>query len=234
MSTPTKSTEQLIEGCQGLVRSLAWKIHRNLPSYVDIDDLIGYGQLGVAEAARDFDPTRGGRFTTFAYYRIRGAIYDGLSKLTWFSRAQYHAMRYEQMANELLRLEGEPDAEPAGSRVEDEARWLKGLTGSLAVVYLATHPDGDDENAEAMPIEDQSAPAPLSVAIGRETSQKLHELIDALPVEAGSLIRAVYFEGLTLQEAGQRLGVSKAWASRLHAKTLARLARSLQRLGVGD
>ena len=73
-------------------------------------------------------------------------------------------------------------------------------------------------------MEDRSSPGAAAVAIHREISQKLHELIAALPPEAAALIRATYFEGLTLQEAGTKLGVSKSWASRLHAKALERLA----------
>ena len=66
-------------------------------------------------------------------------------------------------------------------------------------------------------------------AIASELREKLAEIIDALPPPAKSLIRATYFEGVTMQEAGRRLGISKAWASRLHARTLEPLARSLRR-----
>src|SRR5437867_7017327 len=76
----------LIEGCQGLVRSLAWKIHRKLPPHVELDDLIAFGQLGLVQAARDYDPSKGSKFITYAYYRIRGSIFDGLSKMAWFNR----------------------------------------------------------------------------------------------------------------------------------------------------
>ena len=68
---------ELIDEGQALVKSLAARIHRNLPVHVDFDDLISYGQIGLAEAAQDFDAEQGTRFTTFAYYRIRGAILDG-------------------------------------------------------------------------------------------------------------------------------------------------------------
>ena len=67
-----------------------------------------------------------------------------------------------------------------------------------------------------------------------ETFRKVHQLIDELPEECRSLIRGAYFEGLTLTEAGQRLGIGKAWASRLHAKALQRLGRSLRLAGIGD
>jgi len=73
-----------------------------------------------------------------------------------------------------------------------------------------------------------AVPGGPATALNREMNEKLHKLIDQLPPEAGTLIRATYFEGLTLQEAGRKLGISKSWASRLHARTLQRLARSLR------
>jgi RNA polymerase sigma factor for flagellar operon FliA len=233
MSTVCASPEQLIEDCQGLVHSLAAKVHRRLPPHLDLDDLVGYGQIGLAEAARDFDPTRGTSFSTYAYYRIRGAIYDGLSKMSWLSRAEYKRVRYEQMAGEVLKLESEDVAVSFDATIEEDWRWLRDVSRALAVVYLTTH--GDEEHGgqagQAEPA-DRSTPGPQSAVMDRELTGKLKELIEALPSEAGVLIRAVYYEGLTLQQAGQRLGVSKSWASRLHAKTLQRLARSLKILGL--
>lgn len=223
---------QLIEDCQGLVRSLASQIHRNLPRHLELEDLIAYGQVGLAEAARDFDPARGNAFSTYAYYRIRGAIYDGLSKMTWLSRSQYTRIRYRQLADDVLRLESQDNAGHGEPDLESESRWLRDVSRALAVVYLGTQRGLDEQAGQSVDLEDLSASEPAAVAMEREIKQTLRELIDALPTEAGTLIRAVYFEGLTLQEAGHRLGVSKSWASRLHAKTLKRLARSLSLLGL--
>jgi RNA polymerase sigma factor for flagellar operon FliA len=230
-------TQRLIESCQGLVRSLAWRIHQRLPPHVDLEDLISFGQVGLVEAARDFDPTRGTRFITYAYYRVRGAIFNGLSELTWFRYHDYYSSRYEYMANELLELDNR-DSEQAGTHTaEDDLRWFRNQTSAMAVVYLATQRGrNDDRESEGggRQIADESAPSPSALAMERELREKLNELIAALPSDAGGLIRAVHFEGLTLQEAGRRLGISKAWASRLHAKTLQRLAHSLRLLGVSD
>ena len=85
-----------------------------------------------------------------------------------------------------------------------------------------------------MDLEDHRNASPQAAAIDAETSCKVNQLIDELPEECRSLIRAAYFEGLTLTEAGQRLGIGKAWASRLHAKALGRLGRSLRLAGIGD
>jgi RNA polymerase sigma factor for flagellar operon FliA len=231
MPASCESPQRLIEGCQGLVRSLASQIHRKLPGHVELDDLVAYGQVGLAEAARDFDPTRGNQFTTYAYYRIRGAIYDGLSKMMWVSRARYNRIRYEHLADEVLQLEDEDNGEEDPS-IEDDSRWLRDVSRALAVIYLSTQGGPRGSDGGQIDLEDPSAPQPATAAMDREVKEKLCELIDALPSEAGTLIRAVYYEGLSLQEAGERLGVSKSWASRLHAKTLQRLARALRLLGV--
>ena len=86
MSLSRPHPDDLVFSHQGLVRAIARGIHRSFPSYIDLDDLIGYGQLGLTQAARDFDPERGIQFSTFAYYRIRGAILDGANQMNWLKR----------------------------------------------------------------------------------------------------------------------------------------------------
>lgn len=218
MTTPRPAPEQLIQECQGLVHSLARSIHRKLPANVELEDLVAYGQIGLVEAARDFDPARGGRFSTYAYYRIRGAIYDGMAKMSWFGRGD-QSRRKEEC--------GQGDAVNA-----QDVTWFAEMTCAVAMVYLAGKGESNGEDEYALSVADRSSLTASSLAMIREMSQKLHNLIEALPPEAATLIRATYFEGMTLQEAGTKLGVSKSWASRLHAKTLERLAHSLKLQGV--
>jgi len=228
MTTADESPKTLIEDGQALVHSLASKIARNLPFRVDLDDLIAYGQVGLAEAARQFDPERGAQFTTFAYYRIRGAIYDGVSKMSWTSRARYARYRFEEMASEALAQAHESN--PADASLADEARWFRNVTEKLAVIQLIAGSDDSEAGIRASAIEDPGM-SPAASAAGRELNKKLHDLVDKLPGPERRLIRTVYFEGATLQEAANRLGISKSWASRLHAKTLEELARLLRKIG---
>lgn len=232
MATASDSAEGRIQECQGLVRSLAVAIHRKLPPSVDLDDLIAYGQVGLVEAAREFDPARGTRFSTYAYYRIRGAIYDGLSKMSWFGRSEQSLLRAEERANAVLAAEAEEHGGP-GDRddLQADLRWFRRVTRALAVVHLATG-TVPGEASETESVADPAAPSAVSVAMREEVYRKLHELIDRLPEDAARLIRATYFEGLTLQEAGRRIGISKSWASRLHAKALQRLAHALKVQGI--
>ncbi len=232
MATTPDSIQELVEECQGLVRSLAVAIHRKLPPTVELDDLIAYGQVGLVEAAREFDPARGNRFSTYAYYRIRGAIYDGLAKMSWFGRNEQNQLRAEERANAVLEAEVQERGE-AGAQADPESdlRWFRRVTRALAIVHLATG-TAPGEPSEAESVADPAAPSAVSVAMREEVYRKLHELIETLPEDAAQLIRATYFEGLTLQEAGRRIGISKSWASRLHAKALQRLAHALKVQGI--
>lgn len=213
---PQPTVTELISSCQGLVRSIAWKIHQKLPATVDLDDLIGYGQIGLAEAARDFDTSRGTQFTTYAYYRIRGAVLDGLSRMSWFSRAEYAAGRYEQAANDILTGEGARTAE------SDEVDWFSRTTRSLGMAFVMTHfVNGTAEST----IADQRTPG--DTVETSDLCDAVRRLLDELPEQEQCLIRGIYFEGLSIKDAGERINISKAWASRLHARVLERLAARL-------
>ena len=229
-SDSTPGTSDLIEDGRALVRSLALRIYRNIPIRVDLEDLIAYGELGLAEAARDFDAELGNQFSTFAYYRIRGAIYDGLAKMTWTSRARYRRMRNESMANQVLGTEKDKSAGESSS-IEENGAWFARTTEQLAVVYLASGAGSDHD-----PIESVQDPGECAVqrVMHLEVSSKVRELVKKLPASESRLIQLVYFEGYTLQDAGDVLGISKSWASRMHAKILESLATEMRQMNLHD
>jgi RNA polymerase sigma factor for flagellar operon FliA len=217
------SIQQSVEECQGLVRSLALKIHRGLPRRVDLDDLIGYGQVGLVEAANEFDASRGTRFATFAYYRIRGAIYDGLAKMTGMSRGHYEHVRYERGATEAL----DESSQTGSGDVDGELAWLRDIGQTLAVIHLVSHLDLPSSALESSLV-DSIRFGPIAQAMKNEQAQKVVDMIGKLAPDEATMIRAVYFEGLAMQEAGARLGISKSWASRLHTKAIDHLASMLK------
>ncbi|MEZ4652046.1 MAG: sigma-70 family RNA polymerase sigma factor [Candidatus Eisenbacteria bacterium] len=98
-STPP---EALVEQYRSFVTALAKKILKSLPSFVELEDLEAYGTIGLIESSRRFDPSRGVQFKTFAYYRIRGAIYDGIRKMAWFEKEPNADVVYEAASNEVL------------------------------------------------------------------------------------------------------------------------------------
>lgn len=233
LPTEQARIQALVEQGQALVVSLASRIRGNIPVRVDMEDLIAYGEIGLAEAAHKFDPTRGTAFTTFAYPRVRGAIYDGVAKMSWTGRGKHRRLRFRHMAKEYLDSQPNESTDQDASTLEKDAQWFRDTTDRLAVIFFSSRDDGQGDNFGST-IEDQGTPAASFIVAQREIIGKLHDLVDALPSTEEKLIRRVYFEGKTLQEAGNSLRITKSWASRLHAQALERLARMLRRLGAND
>ncbi len=190
----------LVEDNQPLVFHIARKIHRKIPVKQDLDDLIGYGMIGLVEAANKYDPKRKIEFATFAYPRINGAIYDGLSKLSWMSRS-----RYRRLMKAKTESEGEGNL-----KVEPTLESVKLLDSEVAGNIIA----GEDESAEDR-------------VTRIEEGEVLGRLIEELPDRERRIITMIYIEGLSLNDASERLGISKSWGSRMHARTLAGLATAL-------
>jgi RNA polymerase sigma factor for flagellar operon FliA len=232
MTSPRLTTDQLVFTHQGLVRAIARGIHRSLPPFMELDDLISYGQLGLMQAAGDFDPERGVQFSTFAYHRIRGAILDGTTQMSWSRRVTPCRQKYERLANDTLATDAADAASENSAAATDNAAWLQDASAQLSVVFLLSH--ASEDGREAPHLEDSAVIPPIQNLLDDELKRKLHELLAELPEESRTLLHGAYFEGLTLKEAGEKLGISKAWASRLHARALGQLARGLKRLQVSD
>src|SRR3954454_13471562 len=99
--------DRLVEQHLSLVQAIAAKLKRTLGRTIDFEDLVAYGTKGLLEAANRFDPSQGASFTTFAYYRVRGAMLDGLRTMGWYSRADYARYRAEERATEYLQNQAE-------------------------------------------------------------------------------------------------------------------------------
>src|SRR6187551_3436872 len=127
----------LVEKHLPLVQSVARKLKTQITARVDFDDLVGYGSKGLIEAAERFDSKQGVTFTTFAYYRIRGAMLDGMRTMGWYSRADYARYRAEERAQEYLQntSEREGAAKEAGADPNpDKAETLASIAEILSSV----------------------------------------------------------------------------------------------------
>jgi RNA polymerase sigma factor for flagellar operon FliA len=225
---------QLVEKHLSLVQAIARKVKKTLNASIEVDDLVGYGSKGLVEAADRFDAGHGVAFTTFAYYRIRGAMYDGLRAMGWYSRADYARYRAEERANEYLRnradREGAADAQAGaaggkkGEPGDAEARLaeVNEILSAVATVHITSL-----EAASTVP--DESLPAPDVAVENRRMSRRVREAVTALPEKERRLMELYYFADKNLEEAGAELGLSKSWACRLHARAV-----DLLREAMGD
>jgi RNA polymerase sigma factor for flagellar operon FliA len=227
MSTLHATDEDLILRYQGFVRSVATTAWKTVLGNVDLEDLVSYGQLGLVQAARSYDPQSGAEFSTYAYYRVRGAIFDGYSSMQWMSRAQYRRICEQLLTDEVLQ-EHERDA--AGASSADDAQWCAGAVGKLVVVHLAL--EAGERGPQAGLLEDKSAERPGEALELSEACDFVRRAVAELPDDERTLVESVYLGGQTLTAAAKLLGKSKSWASRLHDRALERLMRKLQGAGM--
>lgn len=212
--------KQQIEAHLPLVKKIAAEVHRSLGFSMDVGDLIAYGTQGLIEALDRFDPKRGFAFSTFAYYRVRGAIWDGVRTMGWRSRAQ---AKFGQASNLVLQQAHE-DAPVAGAA--DEADAVERAIKQVAAAFVVTL---DDERITRTASVQPDAEAALGQA--REASL-LRGVLGSLPEKERTLIQLMYFEDKSLTDAGAAIGLSKSWACRLHARALKLLAEALAEQGV--
>ncbi|MBF0104875.1 MAG: sigma-70 family RNA polymerase sigma factor [Deltaproteobacteria bacterium] len=218
--------DQLIEKYLPYATSIATKMARQLPSGVDYDDVLCNARLGLLEAAKRYDAKYGVEFRTFAYYRIKGAIYDGLRKTGWIPRSLYSRIKFEQAANDYL----EANANRVDSRTEFYKRELAEINdavNSVASIYVMSV-----DGLEDFELEDTEAKKAIEErAEFQKIKEKVCDAIESLPDKERKLIKMYYFQNKTLEEIGEQLDLSKSWTSRLHARGLELLYRKISSMG---
>jgi RNA polymerase sigma factor for flagellar operon FliA len=185
---------------------------------------------GLVEAADRYDARPGVAFTTFAYYRIRGAMFDGLRTMGWYSRADYPRYRAEECVNEYLQSHadrpaegGAGDAPLGGSNKSDAAETLAAVAQVLSGV-AAVHITSLEA---ASTVADQTFAAPDAAIDTGRLGKRVREAITKLPDKVRRLLEMYYFEEKTLEDAGGAMGLSKSWACRLHARAVDLLRAAL-------
>ena len=155
---PGRDRDRLIQQHLGLVQSLARKLRKQITARIEFDDLVGYGSKGLIEAAERFDPSHGASFTTFAYYRVRGAMLDGLRTMGWYSRADYARYRAEERANQYLQNQSDREGAarvglkeggsgaPATSSTEATLNSLAEVLGSIELLQSSEDFRGRDRD----------------------------------------------------------------------------------------
>jgi RNA polymerase sigma factor for flagellar operon FliA len=220
----TRQRDALIAAHGGLVRRVAKLISRDVPRHVGVDDLMSFGQLGLLDAANKYDPTKGASFATYAYYRIRGAMLDQVRK----DHGQDPIFRARMGARAAVDdlLEQRAAEGPASADALDAARALAGLLEDTATALLL------EETSSAM--RPEAIPSPEEAAIVRDTAREIREVLDDFPERERGLVEKIYLEGYTMEQAGIQLGMTKGWASRLHARALGRLRERLGHYASAD
>ncbi|HET8939011.1 MAG TPA: sigma-70 family RNA polymerase sigma factor [Polyangiales bacterium] len=214
-----REDDQFVKEYEGFVRAIALQTRAQLGLDSAIEDLVAFGFQGLLEARQRFDASKGVAFKSFAYYRVRGAILDGVRAMARLPRRAYARLR----AAEALDQSSEQGAEQQGAAqrtpsVEGTLRSIDSILGRVAAAYTV-----------AVTVEDaeQGAGSPEEALLHEERLTRMRAAVAKLPERERHMIEGHYFQGKRFDALSAELGISKSWGSRVYAHALDMLREAM-------
>jgi RNA polymerase sigma factor for flagellar operon FliA len=221
----TKTAHELVRNHAGLVKRIAHHLKGRLPPSVQIEDLIQAGMIGLLEASKNYDDTKGASFETYSGIRIRGSMLDEIRKGDWAPRSVHRNTR--RITQAIRKVENFTGRDAKDHEVAQELNvsldeYHKMLQDSVGTRIFGFDDVGVNEDL----ISDGIAgyfPSPLEGLHKADFHKSLAKGISSLP-ERERLVLALYYdEELNLREVGTVLGVSESRVSQIHSQAMLRL-----------
>lgn len=230
-ATETHSQNELIEKYVPLVKRIAYHLAGRLPASVQPDDLVQAGLIGLLEASRNYDPSHGANFETYAGIRARGAMIDEIRRSDWAPRSVHRKVR--SVSDAMQRVESRTfrdarDAEVAeemGVSLDEYYDIVRDINGHKVVGFEDIGIDNEILDHGMY----DSTDDPQQNLNSRDIQNAVTDAIAGLP-ERDRLVMSLYYdEELNLREIGEVLGVSESRVCQIHGQAIARLRSRLTR-----
>ncbi|WP_026881266.1 FliA/WhiG family RNA polymerase sigma factor [Clostridium akagii] len=230
------SKEEIVKKYIPLVKYIASRVIIGKSKYIEYEDLVSYGMVGLMDALNKFDEERGMKFSTYASIRIKGAMIDELRKNSPISKGAMDKLsRYnkaiDKLQKELLR-------EPSNLEIAEELEVTMSAIGEvenyinyIAVVSLENLIFSDDDDMPLMgTIEDKNSPSPEKSLEKKEEIEYLTKALDLLNEKDKTVLTLYYFERFTLKQIGNVLSVSESRVCQLHTRSILHLKSAMKKL----
>ncbi|MGG6311146.1 FliA/WhiG family RNA polymerase sigma factor [Paenibacillus macerans] len=229
-----EAKKQLIEKYLHIVDYVSGRLAVGLPKNVSKDDLASNGVMGLIDAVEKFDYKRGLQFETYASWRVRGAILDGLRQGDWVPRSVREKAKkieegYQQLEQQYLR--SVTDSEMS-SYLNISEKEFQGMLQEVAVMTLCSLED---------PIREEESETRLTLLVDEKAKNpdyKVREFylrdslakgIEKLTEKERTVVSLLYYEDLSLSEIAEVMSLSPSRISQLHSKAILRLRGSLEK-----
>lgn len=224
--------DKLIVHYSPLVKYVAGRVSTGLPANIEQADLVSYGIFGLIDAIDKFEPGRGIKFETYAISRIKGAIIDELRAIDWVPRSVRFKAREIEKA--LSKLESTLRRTPTDEEIAlemgialDDLRTIYSQVSFVSLVALDELMSVGGEKGDSLSLidtlEDTSSDDPVALFEGEEMKHILAQAINRLSEREKIVVTLYYYEGMTLNEIGQVLGVTESRVCQMHTKAVMQL-----------
>lgn len=228
--------EDLVKKYIPLVKYIASRVIIGKTKYVDYEELVSYGMVGLMDAISKFDDTRGMKFSTYSSIRIKGAMIDEIRKNSPISKGAMDKLnRYNNAVEKLQRDLGR---EPLDKEIVKELgitlkemMEIENYINYISIVSLEDMIFSDDDDISLMgTIQDDKSPSPEKILEEKEELEYLEKALDMLNEKDKTVLSLYYYEGLTLKEIGNVLEVSESRVCQLHSRAIVHLRKAMQKL----
>ena len=228
--------EQIVAKYIPLVKYIASRVIIGKSKYIEYEDLVSFGMIGLMDAINKFDESRGMKFSTYASIRIKGAMIDELRKNSPISKGAMDKLnRYNEVTENLQkRLLREPNYSEIAAELKmslEEISEIEGYINYISVVSLEDIIFSEDDDMSVMStVEDEKSPSPEKLLEEKEEVEYLAKALDNLNEKDRMVLSLYYYEGLTLKEIGKVLSVSESRVCQLHSRAILHLRKELKKL----
>ncbi len=226
--------EELIRSYLPLVRKVVHRLSGRLPKDVDMKEMLNSGIIGLVDALEKYDPRHETNFSTYAQFRIRGAILDSFRSQDWMPRSlRFKSHKLEEAYLSIEQKLGRPatDEEVAAELQMDVEELRKLLTEVGSIVMLSFEELGfghGEERFNAYESIAANTQDPLKSLLSSEKVSLIARALDRLPDKERLVISLYFYEELNLNEIGEILGVTESRASQVRSRALIRLKSYLR------
>ena len=217
------SDDEFIAKYASLVRNISSDIAERTRINVEVEDLMGWGYQGLLEARERYDPAGYASFSSYAYYRIRGSILDGIRRTGWSMRGMSIRLQDMLSVNQYLESEVLTTARRGGLQTFEESMDRLGhmVDDCVTICLLST----EQISRLSLTVAAKQAKAVQS----RELREELARSIEELRENEREVLVGYYFKGESMAEIGERLGLSASWICRIHANAIRGLRAIMRR-----
>lgn len=221
----SQSNDELMKHI-GLVKRVALHLKTRLPNFMELDELIQVGTIGLIEAAKSFDDKKGVEFEVFARTRIRGAILDQVRKLSYLPRSAIVNIRDHNQATALL--SGELGREPTQSELADfMGKGLEDFHKERTHAYRFQTVSLESQLPGTVDSPASEVNEPEANLEGSQMMEALAESIESLPEREKTIVALYYVEEMNLREIGAVLDISESRVSQVLSSIVKQLRQQL-------
>jgi RNA polymerase sigma factor for flagellar operon FliA len=236
MAEGLDTKEELVKKYIPLVKYIASRVIIGKTKYIEYEDLVSYGMLGLMDAIGKFDNTRGMKFSTYSSIRIKGSMIDEIRKNSPISKGAMDKLNRYNSAVE--RLQKSLCREPSDKEIANELKItlkemieIENYINYISIVSLEDLIFSEDDDIPLIgTIQDNKSPSPEKSLEKKEELEYLAKSLDMLNEKDKTVLSLYYYEGLTLKEIGKVLSVSESRVCQLHSRAIIHLRKVMQKL----